>query len=190
MTSTDGMRMPVRDELPDDVAEVLNKSILVDGKPLPIFGILAHNKAMLLNMIRFGAVFLNRSTIPFREREIIVMRAAWHAQGVYEFGHHVKHAIAAGLTHDEIARLTHNGHADWSDDDAVLIDLVDEIEGRANVSDETWAKLQARFDEDQLVELLLIPSYYRMVCTFLNATAIPVEPGVPGWPDSAERPRR
>ncbi len=74
------------------------------------------------------------------------------------------------------------GGADWSDDDRALIALADELSDDDAVSDGTWATLARRWDEGQLVELLLLAGYYRMVSGFLNGVGAALDDGVPGWP--------
>ena len=63
-----------------------------------------------------------------------------------------------------------------------LIALADELSDDDAVSDPTWAVLARRWDEGQLVELLLLAGYYRMVSGFLNGVGAQRDGGVPGWP--------
>jgi alkylhydroperoxidase family enzyme len=179
--------MPVENPTPE-IQELLAKSIVRDGNPLLIFRTLAHHKGALLNSMRFGGMLLGRGVLPAREREIVLLRTGWRAQAVYEFGQHTLVGLDCGLTRDEIERLTHHGVGGWSPEDAALVRMVDELERSAMISDATWAALRARWNDAELVELILLSGFYRMVSGFLNSTGVQRDDGVPGWPATAEEP--
>ena len=87
-----------------------------------------------------------------------------------------------GLTEDEVARLAREGAEGWSADDAALVAMVDELVTDDAVSDLTWASLAQRWEEQQLIELLVLAGFYRMVSGFLNSVRVRREDGVPGFP--------
>jgi alkylhydroperoxidase family enzyme len=70
----------------------------------------------------------------------------------------------------------------WAPADRALVDFADELCRTDDVTDPTWAALADRYDEAQLVELLVLGGYYRMVSGILNGARVPREDGVPGWP--------
>jgi 4-carboxymuconolactone decarboxylase len=51
------------------------------------------------------------------------------------------------------------------------------------VSDPTWTALSQHFDDEQMVELLVLAGYYRMISGFLNSAGVQLDEGVPGWPE-------
>ena len=112
------------------------------------------------------------------------MRVGANAQAEYEFGQHTLIGLDCGLTEDEIAALTRDpaGH-DWSADDLALIALADDLHADDCVTDTTWSVLADRWDDDQLVELLVVAGFYRLVSGFLNSTGVQLDDGVPGFPN-------
>ena len=50
----------------------------------------------------------------------------------------------------------------------------------AAISDETWSRLSARYDEQQLIELCMLIGHYHMVAFALNSLRVQREEGVPG----------
>jgi hypothetical protein len=60
--------------------------------------------------------------------------------------------------------------------------MVDELCRHDAVSEVTWDALTRRWDEAQLLELLVLAGGYRMVCGLLNTVGIQLEQGIPGWP--------
>ena len=88
-----------------------------------------------------------------------------------------------GLTDDEIAALTKAPDThDWRADDLALIAMADELAAGDCVSDATWAALAARWNDAELVELLIVAGFYRLVSGFLNSAGVQLDPGVPGFP--------
>jgi alkylhydroperoxidase family enzyme len=63
-----------------------------------------------------------------------------------------------------------------------LIALADELHEDDCVADATWTDLATRWDDAQLVELLVVAGFYRLVSGFLNSTGVQLDDGVPGFP--------
>jgi alkylhydroperoxidase family enzyme len=157
---------------------------------LNIFGTLARNRPLFKGFLALGSHLLRDGALPDREREIVILRVGWRAGAEYEFGQHTVLGEQAGLSAEEIARLADAGPGDWSDDDAALIAMVDELCDDDVVSSPTWQLLAARWDEAQLLELLVLAGYYRLVSGTLNSVGVALEASTPGWPPAAVTTRR
>ena len=180
---TDFRILPIT-EPDDDLAEILAGTLVRDGKPLNIFGVLGHHPDLLKRFNRFAGWMLNRGVVPLREKEIVILRIGWNARSVYEFGQHTLLGRQRGLTDREIWALTQPPESHpWNDDDRDLIALADELAERDCVGDATWQRLAARWDEDALIELLVLAGVYRLVSGFLNSTGVQLDEGVPSWPE-------
>jgi len=172
---------PKPDPSPDAVA-ILEKVMHVGGEPLNEPRTLAWHPLLLKRFTLFAGFFLTRTTIPERARELLAMRTIHLAGCEYLFGHHQLSAPDAGLTPDEIVRIR-AANAGWAPWDALLITVADEMWATGNLSDDTWSELARSFDEPQLLEIVMLVGFYRMVCAFIETLRIQLEPGVPGWPD-------
>lgn len=175
---------PVTDPT-DEQSEVLERAGTRPGQdPLNIFATMVHNRRVANRAVLLGGAFLGKGTVPEREREIVILRVGHRASAVYEFGQHVLIGKRVGLTDEEISALAADasGHA-WSADDGALIAMVDELCDDDCVSDSTWALLAGRWSDEQLVELLMLAGYYRMISGFLNSAGVQLDDGVPGFPD-------
>jgi 4-carboxymuconolactone decarboxylase len=170
-------------DLPPDVAAKL-ATTFGDGEPLNIFRTLAKAPKMLESVQRMGGFLLSGKGIPPREREIVVLRVGWRAGSEYEFGQHTVIGREAGLTDEEILRLTEDGLDGWDDGDRLLVALADDLHADDKVDDRTWIGLAERWTEPQLIELLVLAGFYRLISGFLNSTGVQLEPGTPGWPTS------
>jgi 4-carboxymuconolactone decarboxylase len=180
-------RIPPAASPAPEAVEILEKSPAIDGRPLNIFGTLAHHPLLLKRYIALGGVFLRFGLLPAREREIVILRTAWHTGSVYEFGQHTRIGLASGLTEDEVARLAQPGTEGWTAADATLLAMVEDLHSGDRVSDPTWAELAGRWSEAELLELLALAGFYRMTAGFLNSAGVEPEPGVAGWPEGSGR---
>jgi alkylhydroperoxidase family enzyme len=160
------------------------------GRPLNIFLTLAKNPPLFDVFTRFGSYLLFKGEVPAREREIVILRVGWLSQSEYEFGQHTVIGRHAGLTDEEVTRLARPGTGGWSDKDAALVRLADDLCTDNVVSDDTWQALSTSWSEPQLLELLMLAGYYRLVSGVLNSAGVSLEPATPGWPDGTDGVRR
>jgi len=175
---------PIGEPTPEQ-AEVLAKAGAGPGRrAINIFTTMVRNRRVANRAVLLGGAFLGKGTIGGREREIVILRVGHNASAEYEFGQHTVIGRREGLTDAEIADLASAeiGSA-WSGDDRALIAMADELCAADCVSDATWATLAERYTDEQLVELLMLAGYYRMISGFLNSTGVQLDGGVPGWPD-------
>ncbi len=160
------------------------------GRPLNIFLTLAKNPPLFDVFTRFGSHLLFKGEVPAREREIVILRVGWRSQSEYEFGQHTVIGKQAGLTGDEVVRLARAGTDGWSDADAPLVRMADELCTDNVVTDDTWRDLSSHWSEAQLLELLMLAGYYRLVSGVLNSAGVSLEPATPGWPEGTDGVRR
>ncbi len=153
------------------------------GTPLNIFGTIAHHPRLLKRFMNFAGLFLNKGLLPAREREIVILRVGWNCQSVYEFGQHTVIGERVGLSLDEVAGLTRDVvTGQWSDEDAHLIAMADELCADNCVSDATWHALAQKWNEAELIELVMVAGVYRLVSGFLNTMGVELDADTPGWP--------
>jgi 4-carboxymuconolactone decarboxylase len=137
---------------------------------------LVHRPDLLDAVGPLGAKLLTEGRLPVRDRELVILRVALHTECAYEWGNHVPGALAGGATTEEIRALTDES-ASWATGDEALLRAADELCTADCVSDETWASLREALDDGQLIELLFVVGYYRMMAGFLNSAGVQVEPG-------------
>jgi alkylhydroperoxidase family enzyme len=160
-------------------------------EPLNIFKTLAHHPHLMRRWLVFGAHVLSKSTLPARDRELVILRVGWLCQAEYEFGQHTVIGRASGLNDAEIRRITEGPDAPgWSDFDATLLRATDELVGDAFVTDATWQALSARYDTQQKIDLIFCIGQYNLVSMALNSLGVQLDEGVPGFPDPEPEPGR
>ena len=98
----------------------------------------------------YTTYFVDGYTIPFREKEILILRTAWLSRGDYIWGRHYVRGKEAGLTEEEIGKITEGPAASgWNDFDATLLRAADELHTSRFLSDATWNALAERYTDDR-----------------------------------------
>ena len=157
-------------------------------EPLALFRTLAVHDELASRMRVVGAGILGHGRVEPREREIMIHRTCARAGAAYEWG---VHAMAfggpLGLS-DEQLTATALGTADdpaWSERDALLVRLADELHDSCRVSDGLWSSLRQHYQDDQLLELVIIAGWYRLISYVINAAGVQSEPWAAPFPDGA-----
>ena len=164
------------------LAEIFAKGLNgPNGEPLNIFGTLGHHPDLLKRWIVFAAHVLSKSTLPPRDRELLILRTGWNCQSRYEFSQHAIIALSCDISPDEISRTKGDPSSDdaWSGHDVLLLRAADELHTSSTLSDEVWAGLSATYDATQMLDLIAAVGNYHLVAMFLNATRVALDDGVP-----------
>ena len=152
----------------------------------PVTNIMATlaNYSKLYNRWRvFGNHVLFKSSLPPRDREILILRIGWLCQAEYEWGQHVIIGKRAGLNDEEIIQIIEGPNANgWKQFDATLIRAVDELYNDSFITDATWQKLGVKYNEHQLIDLVFTVGQYNLVSMVLNTLGIQLEDGIDGFP--------
>lgn len=152
-----------------------------EGAP-QILGTVAKHPHLLEPMLKFSAA-LASGVLTRRASEILALRAAWNCQSAFEWGHHTRYGLAAGLSQSEIDWLAgRDPDAGWSKQEAALVRAADELHDDQNVSDSTWAQLSEDWNEAQLIEIPFIVGQYTMLSMVAKATEVPTDPSLPRFP--------
>lgn len=165
----------------EEQAQLLSKTLLAPGsEPLNLFKVLANYPELMKRVNGLGGMFMAHGSLSKREREMVILRVAWRSHCDYEYAQHYDIAKAAGLSEKEIRDLgLPISDGEWSSADRALLDFADEAIDAATVSDETWDALSTNHSQDQMMELILLVGFYRMLAGFLNAARVPLEEGRP-----------
>ena len=68
------------------------------GRVQNIFLTLANHEALAKRWMVFANHILHKSTLPPRDREILILRIGWLCQSGYEWGQHVLIGLKSGLS--------------------------------------------------------------------------------------------
>lgn len=148
--------------------------------PEIISTLLRHPK-LFARLTDVGIELLGRGALDPRDRELAILRGAWLCQAPYEWGEHVLVGKSVGLTSEEIERVTEGSSAPgWTEHEAAILRAVEELRSTAQITDETWATLEKRLDERQLIELPILIGQYQLVAYYQNALRLRLHDGNEG----------
>lgn len=175
---------PLSEEEQDEqVHELLEEVRIPNAEAVNIFDTLVRHPGLFRRWMPFAGKLL-AGKLPARDREVLILRTAWHCRSPYEWGQHVRLAKAADVSDDEIDRIAAGPDApEWGPFDRALLTAADELHDDACISDRTWSALAERYDEKQLIEAPMLVGHYHMVAYALSSLGVQREPGVPGLPD-------
>ena len=144
---------------------------------------LAHHPTLAEAWTTFAGYVLRDSTLPPRDRELLILRTGYLCGAEYEWGQHSRIARRVGLSDEEIVRVT-KGPEDvgWSTFDRALLRAVDELHRDAYISDRSWAELDARYDTKQLMDVVFTVGQYNLVSMALKTFRVPMDEGIEGFP--------
>jgi 4-carboxymuconolactone decarboxylase len=166
---------PYDDQTADTLTRLMGN---VDAEPPKLFRTIAHHPAILERFRQIGSTLLSFTTLDPVERETVIHRVTARAGAEYEWGvHAVAFARPLGLGDDWLQATVHGTPDDFIDErQRLLVALADELHDSATVSDELYAQLEANWPPAQIVELLALAGFYRLVSYLVNALAIEPEP--------------
>jgi len=166
---------PLKPPYPLDIKEQFDR-IMRGAEPLVLFRVMAGH-ARAWEKLRVGSL-LEGGPLSLREREIVIDRTCALNRCEYEWGVHVAIFAAAAKLSEEQVRATVLGGANapcWSVAEQALIAAVDALDRRATLDDAEFAALSAHYNDDKILEIIMLCGAYRTVSYLANALALPLE---------------
>jgi alkylhydroperoxidase family enzyme len=164
------------------------KSSPVD--PLKLFRTMARNLPLGAAMSQLGPYMLGRTAnFDMRSREIAIDRVTARCKCEYEWAVHVAgYAHRVGLTEDQVYSIVHGSASDdcWDVKDRAIVAMVDELHDTGHVTDATWTSLSAHFDENGLMEMLVLVGWYHAISFLANGARVELEDWAPRFPVKRE----
>ena len=151
--------------------------------------VLADHPALVAGVEPFHRYISSESSLPARDRELLILRIAALSRSSAVWNAHVPNARAAGLTSTDVMRA--GGVPDargWSDFDGALLRAADELHAQSFVSDATWASLAARYGRHQLMDAVFTVAHYSMWTMTVNTLGVPAGTADIAMPAAAPRP--
>jgi alkylhydroperoxidase family enzyme len=144
--------------------------------PIALFRTLARHPRLAEAMQRLGSFMLGPDLkVGLRLRELVIDRVCARCDCEYEWGvHAVAFGARAGLSASQLAATVTGAAPEpaWSEEDALVLLLVDELHDTSRVSDALWERLAARFSVEQLLELLVLAGWYHAIAYAIHGAGV------------------
>lgn len=145
--------------------------------PPAVFTTLGRGRGLFWGWLHFAGRLMPGGRLPRRETELVILRVASLRGCDYEFEHHVRLGRRAGVTAADVDRVRAGSTAaGWRGDEELLMRATEELLATRDLSEATWAELQATYDERTLIELLLLVGHYDMLATTLMTLRLEPDP--------------
>ncbi|MCB1260091.1 MAG: hypothetical protein KDB33_06835, partial [Acidimicrobiales bacterium] len=95
---------------------------------------------------------------------------------------HTVIGVRAGITDDEVRRLTVEALDGWSPPERALLAAVDQLVADHDLDDATWSALAEGRTTEQVMDLVFAVGQYVLVSTALRTFRVPIDDGMPGFP--------
>lgn len=156
-----------------------------------IFRTLARHPKLFKRWMVFANHVLFGSTLPARERELLILRAGFRCGSGYEWAQHVAIGRRSGVSDEDIRRLAQEPDtAGWSAGDLELVHAADQLIDDRFIDDETWAALAGRWSEQQLMDIVFTVGQYVLVSMALNTFGVQIEDETERFPPELFRKGR
>ena len=154
-----------------------------NGEVLGVWSTCANAPRLCNAWLEFTDYLLRESSLPIRDRELLILGIGYLNQGAYEWAAHRGLALSVGISEDELKDITIGSSADsWSEWDSALLKAAEELHEAALVSEETWATLSRQYDKRQMMEVVFTVGQYNLVAMYLNSLGVQFEEDWIGFP--------
>ncbi len=170
---------PLTDEELNEEQLELTKHYRRGGVLPNVFRIALRHTKLFKAYRPFALFTMALSNVDPRVRELAILRVGWNNSSEYEWTHHVRIALdETDLTPEEIERIKLGADAPgWSELDAAVLSLVDQMRETSNCDDATFNYLMEHLGEHVFTELLHTIGNYDMLSKTLNIFGVPLEEG-------------
>jgi len=156
------------------------------GTPVfDLFRVLANYPKLMKRLGVWGNHVLLKSSLPARDREIVILRTGWLCRARYEWAHHSQIALQqAGLSRADVELIRIGPSAPGlGAREQSLLRLADELVTNRVATDATWQELSRHYDTRQLMDLVFAVGNYTMMSMALNTFGVQLEPAFQQFAD-------
>ena len=163
-----------RDELPEVAATLL------DDRVRNVHRAIANNRPVLRTFRRANATLWNESGLTDRQRELVVLTVARGSDAAYEWHQHIRHALNAGVTVEEIRAISRGEWAAFGGEERALVAYVSAYVKGA-VTDAEHDSMTTYFEASTVVGVAMLAGAYLGLAHTLDALAVEPEEKFVGW---------
>jgi alkylhydroperoxidase family enzyme len=138
--------------------------------------VMARHPALYRAFMPFGEQLMARTSLPPRERQILILRTSGLCGETYETGHHAAISRNLGMTEVEV-EAARTGGPGLPASEETLLRMAEELVRDHCVSDATWARLAERYATPQLMEAVILVGDYTMLAMVTRSFGIEFEGG-------------
>ena len=166
-----------KDQVPVNDHAIVDTIIDSRGSLHGPFSMFLHSPELAGRVAHLGAFVRFEGSLDMRVRVLAAMTVAREFDAVYVWGAQTGNARRQGVPEATITAIREKHARGVPPEDAQIIDFALQLIRAHRVDDTTFKAVQARFGNDQLVQLTGAIGYYAMLAMTVNACELEAAPG-------------
>jgi 4-carboxymuconolactone decarboxylase len=132
--------------------------------------LMLHHPSIAERSSRLGEQLRFSGVLSGADRELAILTAGREVEAPYEWAAHEPIGLKEGVRPEAIEVLRHQRATDGLESrEALIIDVVRSLFREHRISDELYARAEATFGRQELVEIVVLAGYYGLIGFVLNA---------------------
>lgn len=138
-----------------------------------LFSTLGRTGGLFRGWLHFSGRLMPGGKLRRYETELVILRVAHLRNCEYETDHHIRLGKRAGVTREILDRLREGPEASgWSEKERALLTAVDQLVRSRDIDDVGWSALSAHYDEQRLIEIVLLTNQYEGLASTITTLRI------------------
>lgn len=144
-----------------------------DADKHPVLRTFAHHPALADLFSQLNVHLLTTNTLPVRQRQIAIMRAAWITDTAFMWSSHLNTSIMVGLSPDMFGPLQIGADDPYfSAFERTVIHATEELVRRQEIGTPNWDTLMTQWSERQMLDFLFTVGTYVTIAGVMKSTRI------------------
>ena len=174
-------RLPAltRDELGPDAQKVWDQVLGTRGSVRGPHAFLLQHPALAERVAELGTQLRYRGLLSGADRELTILTAGREVEATYEWAAHEPLGREAGVSSEAIEALRRQSPtAGLQPREALIVDTIRAIYRDHRIPDDLYARAEAEFGRQALIEMIVLAGYYGLIGYVLNAFEADLPEGV------------
>lgn len=153
-----------------------NRDLL--ARNVNLYRAMTHSPDATRSFLGMAQFIRYHSKLDPRLREMAILQVGYAAKSPYEYSHHIRIGRDFGVTDDDIRGIvadTNGKSTGFTPLEKAVLKAARELTAQPGLSDETYDQLKQGLDNERIVDLLMVISFYCGVVRLLAALQIDVE---------------
>jgi 4-carboxymuconolactone decarboxylase len=157
----------------DDSAREIMQPFVESQSDYNVFRTMMNHPDLAKRWMVFANHVLMKSTLPERDRELLILRIGHLCRADYEWNKHADISRFLGMSEAEIDSSRSGPDTPGASElDRLLLQATDELHADAHISDASWQGLRGHYSDQQMMDLVFTVGQYNMVSMALNSFGV------------------
>jgi 4-carboxymuconolactone decarboxylase len=158
-----------KDQVAAKDREIFDSIVASRGAVQGPFTVFLHSPEVAGRVAHLGAYVRFEGSLDMKVRVLAAMTVAREFEAMYVWGAQTGGARRLGVPEETISAIRDNHSRGVPEEDAQIIDFTRQLLHRHRVDEATFKAMQARFGNDELIQLTTAIGYYSLLSMTVNA---------------------